>query len=193
MAVAAFSCSGPDVAPAIMVTPPRTVVSDPLRRVSLGARCAPTGIEICFDAVDQNCDGTFDEGCGLPDGALQLVAAWPVADADVELEVIDPHGELAAKGQATTAGLQKDRDCPREPDECGGQNVEVVALEGDRVPKGRYLVTLRLKRSGTSSGAVTVRLGGHIGSEAVTGSWTLTRDEPAARFEIERIEPGVRR
>ncbi|MGC4064210.1 MAG: hypothetical protein QM784_06115 [Polyangiaceae bacterium] len=192
-AIAAFSCSGPNIVPSSSIAPPRTVITDPQRFASLGARCNASGIEICFDAVDQNCDGAVDEGCGVPDGALQLIAAWPIADADVDLEVIDPHGELASIVRSTSLGLVKDRDCPKAPDECGGQNVEVVYLDAVQVPAGRYVVTLRLKRARAPAVPVTVRLGGHIGSEAVSGSWTLTRDVPAAQFEILRIEPGAGR
>jgi hypothetical protein len=190
IATAAFSCSGPDVAlVAPVTTPPRTVLFDPSRSASLGAVCVATGIETCFDAGDENCNGAFDEGCGLPDGVVQLIAAWQPPDADVELEVIDPGGELVSVGHVTTLGLSKDRNCPKEPDDCGGQNTEVVSLDAERVPEGRYLVTLRLKAVEPPSTAVTVRLGGHIDADSVVGSFSLSRTSPAVRLEIERIEP----
>ena len=53
---------------------------------ALREACTPSGIERCFDAVDDNCDGAIDEGCGLMTGLLQFVIAWPVASADVTVE-----------------------------------------------------------------------------------------------------------
>src|ERR1700733_1512749 len=33
--------------------------------VTLAQACTPTGPELCFNAVDDNCNGVIDEGCGL--------------------------------------------------------------------------------------------------------------------------------
>jgi tRNA (guanosine-2'-O-)-methyltransferase len=157
----------------------------------LGAPCVTQAIETCFDARDDNCNGLFDEGCGLPDGALQLMIAWDEPFADVDLEVFDPRGEPSLVGQRSTLGLTKDRDCPTESDECGGQNVEVVTLDGDTLPLGRYLVTVRLERAGQSAEPVSLRLGGHIGNEPIVGSYELSLAAPEIHLEFERrLAPG---
>src|SRR5262245_7499172 len=70
--------------------------------VGLETACTPTGVEICFDARDNNCNGVLDEGCGVHTGILQFMIAWESAEADVDLNVTDPGGELARLGEATT-------------------------------------------------------------------------------------------
>jgi tRNA (guanosine-2'-O-)-methyltransferase len=165
---------------------PKSRVRDEQGRTRVGEVCISRGVETCFDARDDNCNGLVDEGCGLPDGPLQILIAWEPPEADVDLEVFDPAGEPALVGQPTAAGLVKDRDCPKEPNECGGQNVEVVYLDGDRVPPGRYLVTLRLHRPGPLLRDVTLRLGGHMGNDPLSGDYTLSSEVPEAHFELER-------
>src|SRR6516162_5067159 len=44
--------------------------------VDLVMACTPTGPELCFNAVDDNCNGVIDEGCGMATGPLQFTVAW---------------------------------------------------------------------------------------------------------------------
>ena len=128
----------------------------------LETACTPGGVEVCFDARDNNCNGVIDEGCGLHTGVLQFVIAWESTDADIDLNVYDPTGELARLGEATSAGLMKDRDCPRS-EECHGQNVENVYLSEGEPRAGRYRAVIRLDKLNGASPPIKVRLGARVG------------------------------
>ena len=94
---------------------------DAALQLALPTACQASGIEACFNATDDDCDGLVDEGCGLSTGVLQLVVAWDRADADVNLQLLDPNGESAEVGRTTALGLSKDRDCPGPNDACGAK------------------------------------------------------------------------
>jgi tRNA (guanosine-2'-O-)-methyltransferase len=132
----------------------------------LEAACSPTGVEICFNARDDNCNGVIDEGCGLRTGILQFTIAWDEASADVDLNVTDPAGELARVGEPTDAGLVKDRDCPRASGECQGQNIENVYLAEGEPRRGLYRVVVRLDKLNGAAAPIRTRLGVRVGQRA---------------------------
>jgi tRNA (guanosine-2'-O-)-methyltransferase len=134
----------------------------------LESTCVPTGPEICFNARDDNCNGVIDEGCGLHTGILQFVIAWEAADADVDLNVFDPSGEIARVGETTAGGLLKDRDCPRG-NECQGQNVENVYLAEGDPRKGHYRVVIHLEKLNGATAPVRVRLAVRMGPKSYNG------------------------
>jgi tRNA (guanosine-2'-O-)-methyltransferase len=134
--------------------------------VGLESACTPTGVEMCFDARDNNCNGVIDEGCGLHTGILQFTIAWEAAPADVDLNVYDPSGELARIGEPTASGLMKDRDCPRVSGECQGQNVENVFLAEGEPARGRYRVVVRLDKLNGATAPVRVRMSARVGQRS---------------------------
>lgn len=133
---------------------------------SLEIACVPTGVEMCFDAIDNNCNGILDEGCGLHTGILQFTIAWAEPEADVDLNVYDTSGELSRVGEATLDGLMKDRDCPRVSGECQGQNVENVFLSEGEPKRGRYRVVVRLDKLNGATAPIRVRLGVRAGQKS---------------------------
>ena len=58
----------------------------------MGFECRESAKEQC-NGIDDTCDGRVDEGCGFALGNLQITAAWN-SDADIDLYVTDPAGEI---------------------------------------------------------------------------------------------------
>jgi len=135
--------------------------------VTLVQACTPTGPELCFNAVDDNCNGVIDEGCGVHTGTLQFTVAWNVATADVSLSVVTPAHERVTKGNASSpSGFHLDRECPGE-DGCGGQNVDNVYFDGFDPPRGHYTVEIALVDLHGADPPVQVRFGARLGSRVV--------------------------
>jgi tRNA (guanosine-2'-O-)-methyltransferase len=145
--------------------------------------CTPTGLELCFDATDNNCNGVIDEGCGVDTGPLQFAIAWPEG-SDVDLEVTDPAGNLAKPGERTDGALTKDRDCGRPQSSCHGQNMENVYFVGARPPAGRYRVEIKLDKPDDVHFPVKVRLGGRIGGKTFSFDVELVSPEDTKVFGV---------
>jgi hypothetical protein len=139
--------------------------------------CVPATYEVCFNALDDNCNGALDEGCGTPAGVIQFMIAWDTPRADVDLNVTDPSGELIEAGRVAQSGLIKGRDCPGRRQECGGVNLENVFLEGTKAPKrGTYHVSVALESLGGDEPPIWVTLSARLGAKRYA-------------YEIRLIEP----
>jgi hypothetical protein len=158
----------------------------------LESTCVSTGPELCFDAIDNNCNGLLEEGCGVSAGLIQIAAAWAEDEADVDLLVTDPQGELVKPAGQTATGLTKDRDCPGTDRRCRGQNMENVFLDPEAEPaKGTYRVVLRLEKSNGAPLPIKVRLGARIGPRVYALSVELTAQEQEKSFTFRLLRRGA--
>jgi tRNA (guanosine-2'-O-)-methyltransferase len=168
--VASFS---PSCAPAAPAKEPgqakveATNLSAP-KGTTLVQACTPSGPELCFNAVDDNCNGVIDEGCGLQTGLLQFVIAWSASAADVNVTLVTPARERVPneRTRSTASGFHLDRDCPSD-DGCNGQNVENVYFDGIDPPRGHYSVEIALADLHGADPPVKVRFGARLGSRTV--------------------------
>ena len=152
--------------------------------VSLISACTPTGPELCFNAVDDNCNGVIDEGCGIGTGLLQFTIAWPEAKADVDLIVTEPSGDrVSESNRASSGGLRLDRDCPGEG--CNGQNIENVFYEGSDPPKGHYTVEIKLTDPHEAPLPIRVRFGARVGSRVFGADLELSHADERKMFAFE--------
>lgn len=152
--------------------------------VKLETACTPSGVEMCFDAYDNNCNGVIDEGCGLNTGVLQFTIAWSEAVADVDLNVSGPDGDLARFDRPSQSGLLKDRDCPGADNQCYGQNVENVFLAEGRPRRGRYRVVVRLEDLHDATAPIKVRLSARIGQRHFSTALELKERNDQQKFEF---------
>ncbi|MFO0564454.1 MAG: hypothetical protein U0263_02270 [Polyangiaceae bacterium] len=165
---------------------PRVVQISAAPGVVVKQACTPSGPELCFNARDDNCNGIIDEGCGVPTGLVQFVAAWNQPNADVDLEVTDPNGELAEVGRASKSGLLKDRDCPGKSNGCARQNFENVYLEEGDPVRGKYRVRVRLEKLGGENPPISVMLGARVGPKTYSMEFELQKpdDERVVVLEL---------
>ena len=128
-AIAVASCAPPPAtAEAPQAVAPVVVSHVTLPTGVLEQACTPTGPELCFNAVDDNCNGVIDEGCGEETGVLQFAIAWGDNPADVNVMLETPDHVRVEKPQSqpvSAAECSRDRDCPSAVS-CRGQNVENI-------------------------------------------------------------------
>ena len=135
-----------------VVTKPKLVKPEPEQSpkivsheaTSIDSYCTKGEEERC-NALDDNCDGTIDEGCGYRSGAIQITVGWD-SGADIDLYVTDPAGETICfrKGERRTASggymdFDSRGDCRTQQEI---NRIENVYWEGSRPLEGEYRIEL---------------------------------------------------
>ncbi|MEM6954484.1 MAG: putative metal-binding motif-containing protein [Myxococcota bacterium] len=132
--------------------------------------CEAGADEVC-NALDDNCDGVIDEGCGLETGQLQITATWNTG-ADIDLYVVDPAEEvLSFQRRRSLSGGHLDHDARGDCRE--GQRNERLenAVWASDAPTGTYRVQLHyLFECDTGAGLTTATVSVSLGGELL-GSW----------------------
>lgn len=134
-----------------------------------------TAPELCGNAIDDNGNGLADEGCGTTTSAVSFLCAWDEPDADVDLRITDPNGELVEVGRPTASGLVRERDCPGRDGECRGKNFESVYQEQGEPAPGKYQVRVLLVSLGGAEPPVRVRFSARLGTKSYEAALVLRR------------------
>lgn len=96
------------------------------------------------NAIDDNCDGVIDEGCGYKGGDIQITLTWNTG-ADIDLIVTDPKGETVFYNQQnrnSSSGGHMDHDARGDcRPEQSHSRIENVYWEASR-PRGEYKILL---------------------------------------------------
>jgi hypothetical protein len=121
--------------------------------------------DLCWDGVDNNCDGHIDEGCpyGGGDSGLHFIIAWKV-NVDLDLHVMGPDGVEVNFKQRAGGSLVLDKDC--HGDDCGGNNIENVYTPG-AIAKGHYKAWINVGNSkGYKDATIPFTFGAGVGAKA---------------------------
>ncbi len=148
-----------------------TIRGDDEARSAFSMVCTPSGQEVCFDGVDNDCDGLVDNNCGYAPGALQWTLAWSTGD-DLDLHAVGPDGAHVFFGhrQGGSSRLALDVDCRGAfGGGCLAGNVENIFTPRDRKPvEGTYRAWVEVFQAldGPPDRTIDATLGGRLAGKA---------------------------
>jgi hypothetical protein len=148
----------------------------------LSVQCEASAHEVC-NALDDDCNGVIDDGCGYETGGVQITVAWD-SGADIDLYVTDPSGETIYYNEkhdhSSLAGRLDHNargDCRREQKHSRVEN----AFWPDPAPLGSYRVELHYFGPCEKSAKTTADLSVSVRGKLV-GSYRFAL-EPEQRIE----------
>ncbi len=147
-------------------------------------KCVEKSSETC-NALDDDCDGVIDEGCGYNTGAIQITMKWDTG-ADIDLYVTDPAGETIyynQKYRRSSSGGFMDHDargdCRPEQD---NPRIENAFWSNPEPPGGEYRIELHYfgpcGDHGPTRTTISIAVGGRV-----VGSFNYDL-EPEQRKEV---------
>lgn len=133
-------------------------------------QCSPGAAEAC-NALDDNCDGVIDEGCGVGTGPVQVTVTWN-SGADIDLYVVDPSEDvLSFQRRNSLSGGHLDYDARGECREGQTHDRLENAVWAEEAPQGTYKVQLHyLFECDSSAGLTTATVSVAVGGQVI-GSW----------------------
>lgn len=150
-------------------------------------QCEAGAHETC-NALDDDCNGIIDDGCGYQTGAVQVTVSWD-SGADIDLYVTDPSGETLfynEKHDHTAIGGHLDQnargDCRRGQKQSRIEN----AYWPEPARTGIYKVELHYFGPCEKSGATNAQLSVSVRGKLL-GSYTY-KLEPEQRIEALSFE-----
>lgn len=133
--------------------------------------CKPSGPEQCFDGIDNDCDGRYDDqSCGYASGVLQWTLTWS-GPAELDLHVIGPDGIEVWSNNPRNSNIRLflDRACQ---DPTGARcQIWNAYVPSDQFPRsGTYMAWVDVHSvpdvdSEAASEPITCRLSGRIGTK----------------------------
>jgi hypothetical protein len=157
-------------APEVM-EPPVLVSIVPISTAEEIPRDCTNPVEEKCNALDDDCDGVIDDGCGYGGGLMQVTASWNTG-SDIDLYVTGPLGDtLSFQRPSTPSGGRVDHagrgDC--EPD-MPNPRIENVRWVGERPIPGIYEVEIQywgecITGGGPTEVTVSVAVGREIAGQ----------------------------